>query len=292
MAKQAKDYLPAFFGAVPNRAIVDTRLTGTAFRLLTLYSFHDRSSIITGRGDGCTASNKTLSGRLGCDYTTLIKLRASLRDWGYVILLERRGGRRLERVRVIPDHLAQPECWPFDQCYIGFTALQTWGVPAEKVGDIANLWRENNPTTSQFIGDITNFADEKIGEEISETRANPPEIEPQYIPPRGERYSSEEGEHHPLKGRALEIDDAPRRQVDKGCSMSLRPHLPPSFDDLPSGAQVAHLERAFNQTGRNAKAVPFGELQLFTSLLSSIADAKGGDDVGYQAERLLGEMDL
>ena len=281
MAKQPKDYRPAFFGAVPNRAIVDSRLTGTAFRLLTLYAFHDRLSITEGRGDGCTASNKTLCSRLGCDYTTLIKLRLSLRDWGYIVLAERIGGRRLERVRVVPDHLAQAKDWPFDQCYIGMAALGTWGVSPEKIGEIAKLWSDQNPHLSEYIGDLANYVPEKVGEDVFETRRNPPKTEPQYIPPRGETNSSEEGEYTPQKGRDREIAPA-----------SLRPHLPSSFDMADSGAQVAMLERAFGRIGRNAGAIPTAERVEWVAFLENVFEAKIETDepTARQADRLSGEM--
>lgn len=292
MAKQAKDYLPAFFGAVPNRAIVDTRLTGTAFRLLTLYAFHDRSSIITGRGDGCTASNKTLCGRLGCDYTTLIKLRGSLRDWGYIVLAERIGGRRLERVRVVPDHLADPEHWPFDQCYVGMAALEAWGVAPEKVGEIARLWSAENPRLAGYIGDLAKHVSEKVGEGISETRENPPKTDTQYIPPRGERYSSEEGEYTPRKGPMREVRGGAESVAELARVASLRPHLPASFDLADSGAQVAMLERAFGRIGRDACAIPTAERVEWVAFLESVFEAKIGTDesTARQADRLSGEM--
>lgn len=294
MVKQAKDYRPAFFGAVPNRAIVDTRLTGTAFRLLTLYAFHDRLSIIAGRGDGCTASNKTLSGRLGCDYTTLIKLRASLRDWGYIALHERRGGRRLERVRVIPDHLAAPESWPFDQCYIGFAALETWGVGAEKVGEIAKLYAAQHLELAKYVGDLASYTDEKVGEEVTETPEKLPEIENQYIPPRGGIHSSEEGEDNPLKGRVLEtavaVDTAPAGVSRK----SLKPHLPASFLEADSPAQLAMLERAWARVGRDPSAILVGERVEWMTLLENIWETRVEHDpaTAGRAERLSGEMAL
>jgi len=285
MAKQAKDYRPAFFGAVPNRAIVDSRLTGTAFRLLTLYAFHDRLSIVERKGDGCTASNKTLCGRLGCDYTTLIKLRRSLQEWGYILLYERRGGRRLERVKVVPDHLADPKSWPFDQCYIGFTALRTWGVEPEKVDEIANLWTEKN-------GDLANYVSEKVGEEISETPENLLKTDTQYIPPRGEIYSSEEGEYTPRKGRDRENRAASESASDLAPPASLRPHLPASFDLADCGAQVAMLERAFGRIGRNAGAIPTPERIEWVAFLENVFEAKIETDepTARRADRLSGEM--
>lgn len=279
MAKKVEDYSPAFFGQVPNRTVVDSRLTGTAFRLLNLYAFHDRNSIMRGKGDGCKASNKTLCARLGCDYTTLIKLRADLRSWGYIHLSPRPTGKRLEIVRVIPDHLTDPNCWPFDQCYIGFKALETWGVAPEKVGEIANNWIAN-------AGELANFVSEKVGERISETNGNSPKTEQQYIPRRGETYSSEEGEDNSTKWRDSEIaNEKSSAQAGLGRD-SLRALMPPSFDRLDSPAMVAQIERAFGKLDRDPDRIAPAEREEIKALLWSIHDTYAELDFGQQAWRL------
>lgn len=282
MAKASKDYSPAFFGQVPNRTIVDNRLTGTAFRLLNLYAFHDRNSIMRGKGDGCKASNKTLCSRLGCDYTTLIKLRADLRAWGYIALFPRSTGKRLEIVRVIPDHLADPNSWPFDQCYIGFTALETWGVDPAKVGEIAKHWMAD-------AGELANYVSEKVGEQISESRQNPPKTEQQYIPRRGETYSSEEGEDNSTKWRDVEI--AKTRPAEAGLGRdSLRALMPPSFDGLDSAAQVGQIERALGKLDRDADRIIPAEREEMKALLWNIHDAYADCPHGQQAQRLYEEI--
>ena len=91
--------------------------------MLGLYCWHDRLSLANRAGQGCTASNKRLCARLGWDYTTLLKLRKSLEDWGYIETTRAGGQYRREVVRVIPDHLADPAKWPFDPAYIGAAAL-------------------------------------------------------------------------------------------------------------------------------------------------------------------------
>jgi len=283
MVKEAKDYSPAFFGQIPNRAIVDNRLTGTAFRLLGLYAFHDRNSIMRGKGEGCKVSNKNLCARLGCDYTTLIKLRADLNTWGYISLRPRPTGKRLEIVRVIPDHLTDPNCWPFDQRYIGFTALETWGVDPNKVGEIAKHWIAK-------AGDLANFVSEKVGEQISETYENPPKTDQQYIPPRGETYGSEEREDISTKWRDPEIaNEYISAKAGLGRD-SLRALMPPSFDTLDSPAMVAQIERAFGKLDRDAERIIPSEREEMKSLLWAINDSYSDQNFGQQAQRLYEEI--
>lgn len=294
MAKKTKDYRPAFFAPIPNRAIVDTRLTPTAFRLLMLYAFHDRLSLTELTGGGCTASNKTLCARLDCDYTTLIKLRTSLREWGYIHLAARKTGKRLEVAVVIPDHLADPKSWPFDPRYIGYSALETWGVAPEKVGELAKVWNEKAGELANFVsdnvGELANFAPEKVGEEISETPENLPKTEQQYIPRRGETYSSEEGEYNSPKGRDFEIaNEKSSAQAGLGRD-SLRALMPPTFDTLESPAQVAQIERAFGKLNRDPQRIIADERKEMSALLWAIHDNYSDLPHGQQAWRLYEEL--
>jgi hypothetical protein len=192
---------------MPARAIVDTRLSSPSMlRLLALYSWHDRRSLSrTPPGAGCTASNKVLSARLGCDYSTLLKLRVRLEELGYVEVEthDNATGKqyRLEVVRVIPDHLADPEKWSFDPGYIGPNCQRVWN---RNHGEVA---MKSDPRGGQIHGEVTMkgggkdgdpamSSNENHGDEFSETRRNQPKTDAQYIPLRGERYSSEEGERY------------------------------------------------------------------------------------------------
>lgn len=282
MAKEAKSYQPSFGAMIPARAMVDTRLTGTSLRLVSVYAFHDRMSLTLGKGDGCTASNKRIISILGCDYTTLIKLRSQLIEWGYIRLEPRRGGKRLEVVRVIPDHLAFPECWPFDQSFIGFKALETWGVSPDKVGEIAKLWFAK-------VGGAANMPLENVGDANFETPENPPKTDNQYIPLSGEIYSSEEGEYNAPNAR----DEVSQKihSAEAGLPRaSLRRYLPDNFDELLSQAQVPCIERAFKAVGSDPELIIPRERQEISSLLVSISEAYSDDPIGQQAARLYGEI--
>lgn len=282
MAKAAKDYHPSYGAMIPARAMVDPRHTGTSLRLTSVYAFHDRMSMTRGKGDGCTASNKRIISILGCDYTTLIKLRSQLIDWGYIQLEPRRGGKRLEVVRVIPDHLADPKCWPFDQGFIGFKALETWGVSPEKVGQIAKHWSEK-------VGEVANIEDKIVGEANFETPANLPKTDAQYIPLSGEIYSSEEGKYNSPKERHVNFEEI--YPAKAGLPMiSLRRHLPDNFDDMQCHAQVPCIERAFKAIGGDPNRIKPNDRHEISSLLDSISEAFPDEPTGQQAARLFGEI--
>lgn len=180
------DKRPSYFSPMPMRAAVDSRLSAAMLRSIMVVGWHDRMSLMTGTGAGCTASNKTLAAEIGVDYTTWIKLRKHGEETGYFQLEPRQGGKRLEVIRVIPDHLADPKSWPFDQSFIGEGCLKAWHARERKVGEMAN-------NSSAEVGDLDKGDPEKVGEADSETRRNPPETRTQYIPLKGERDPSEEG---------------------------------------------------------------------------------------------------
>jgi transcriptional regulator with XRE-family HTH domain len=252
---------PSYTSPMPMRAAVDTRLSASALRLIMAVAWHDRMSLMTGTGAGCTAANKTLAGEIGVDYTTLIKLRKHCEETGYFQLEPRQGGKRLEVIRVIPDHLADPKCWPFDQSFIGEGCLKAWHARERKVGETANI-------SAEEVGEIANDDPSKVGEPNSETRGNPPIIDPQYIPLRGERYSSEEGGRDSPEGArfsqtACAAEDAHQA---KAVSQDLAPHVRQlKFSTMfaanvlgsqralaiRSGVQTAYISRA-----RNGLSIP------------------------------------
>lgn len=192
---------PSYHGPLPMRALIDDRLSGLELRALALYAFHDRLSLTRGSGQGCFASNRTLSIRLRCDYTSLSKVRTSLEKKGYIRLEARAGAKRLEVVRVIPDHLADRpnpriartgmddcEPWPFDQGYIGPRTIEAWNSEPLEIGELTN-------DAAPKVGEFTNSAEPIVGREISETRRNLPKTEAQYIPLKGEDTSLKGGEN-------------------------------------------------------------------------------------------------
>ena len=71
------------FGAIPARAIGDSRLNGTHFRLLACVALHDRMSE-GGNGQGCWASLQTLSKECGIHHTNASTALNELDRWGYL----------------------------------------------------------------------------------------------------------------------------------------------------------------------------------------------------------------
>lgn len=272
---------PSYTSPMPMRAAVDTRLSASALRLIMAVAWHDRMSLMTGAGAGCIAANKTLAHEIGCDYTTLIKLRKHCEETGYFQLEPRQGGKRLEVIRVIPDHLADPKCWPFDQSFIGEGCLKAWHARERNVGEMANI-------SAEEVGELANDDAEKVGEPNSETRRNPPETDPQYIPLKGETYSSKEGgrdstEVARFSQTACAAEDA---QQAKAVSPDLAPHVRRlKFSTmfaanvlgsqralaLRSGVQTAYISRA-----RNGLSIPE---KAASDLLATCEE--------IQAERLL-----
>jgi hypothetical protein len=67
------------FGPLPLRAMAED-LSGLELRVMLCVACHDRMSLVTGKGQGCRASNERMRGMVGCSYgrlcTTLTKLTA------------------------------------------------------------------------------------------------------------------------------------------------------------------------------------------------------------------------
>src|SRR5690349_1959535 len=85
------------FAPLPARAIGDQRLTKLHFRVLGAIAFHDRMSDPRKAGQGCWASNRTLSSECGCNYTNLSTAISELAGWGYI----KRDSRPLDKRRRI-----------------------------------------------------------------------------------------------------------------------------------------------------------------------------------------------
>jgi hypothetical protein len=188
---------PSYTSPMPMRLAVDTRHSATALRLIMAVAWHDRMPLMTGAGAGCTASNKTLAEEIGCDYTTLIKLRKHCVETGYFLLEARQGGKRLEVIRIIPDHMADPKSWPFDQSFIGKGCLKAWHSRERKAGETAK-----NPEPN--AGEADNIEGEKVGEPNFGTRGNLPKTDAQYTSLREERYSAKAGEKYTLERARLD----------------------------------------------------------------------------------------
>jgi hypothetical protein len=290
-----------FTGPMPARAIVDTRLSSPSMlRLLALYAWHDRRSLSrTPPGAGCTASNKVLSTRLGCDYSTLLKLRLRLEELGYIEVEARESQYRLEVVRVIPDHLADPAKWPFDPAYIGPDCQKAWN---RNHGEVA---MKSRPEHGQSHGEATMSAGEdhgdpaisapgNHGDEFSETRRNPPKTADQYIPRRGGTYSSEEGETYSSE-EARSVSRAPRGARPIGDCLPLGRKRNSAEAGLGSGDNEAGVAGMLSRLERAFKADPesIGSIADNIAWLESIVDANPDDNgpIYWRAKRMLDDLD-
>lgn len=312
---------PSFHGSIPNRAILDNRLSGTQMRLLGLYGFHDRLSLTNGVGKGCIASNKLLCSRLGCDYSTLIKLKGQLEDFGYIQTDKRESGRRIDVVRVVPDHLAPPKTWPFDPIYVGATCLSPW----KKQDETATIAKEEQGETAtnglEKYGETATSPLNSQDVNRSNSTGNQVASEPQYIPLSGETYSSKEGvkyssQEAQLASRAAgggendQFDDPVLRvnhskpgkggEQKKNGAEALAAsgvsiwgkvrEISKGWSDLPSEAQLCHFEKAFKAIGSNPNAIDSHELKEVQDWLFSVADASDETAIIHHARRLEEEL--
>src|SRR5262249_37568716 len=93
------------FAALPLRALSDADLSGSHFRLLATIAYHDRFGK---NGQGCYATQATLSRISGIHVTNIPKLAANLVRWGYLDMSRNEMDRRLVTYRVRYDDLEIP----------------------------------------------------------------------------------------------------------------------------------------------------------------------------------------
>lgn len=75
---------PPQFAPVPIRAANDARIAAGHWRLLSIVCYHDRLSAVRTDGQGCWASNKTLSQKSNINYTNVSTYLGNLIEWGYL----------------------------------------------------------------------------------------------------------------------------------------------------------------------------------------------------------------
>ena len=102
------------FAALPMRAIPDSRLTASHFRVLAAIASHDRISGPRERGAGCWASNRTLADKCSINYTNLSTAITELVQWGYITRGKHPINRKLNVYRVVYDDLPEGKGSPDD----------------------------------------------------------------------------------------------------------------------------------------------------------------------------------
>jgi hypothetical protein len=73
------------FSTAPITAMQDHELTGLDLRVLLWVSLHDGMSLLRGSGNGCYASNQTLFGEVGCNYSAGCRSLSKLVDRGHLV---------------------------------------------------------------------------------------------------------------------------------------------------------------------------------------------------------------
>lgn len=71
------------FAPLPLRAMASD-LSGLQMRVLTCVAAHDRMSLVTGKGQGCRASNDRMCCMVGCNYSRLCSTLSELVELGFL----------------------------------------------------------------------------------------------------------------------------------------------------------------------------------------------------------------
>lgn len=276
---------PRIFSTAAVTAMRDQDLTGLDWRVYLWVSLHDGMSLLKGKGMGCIASNKTLFAEVGCDYSAGCRSLSKLVDAGHLIR-EKLG--RATRYRVVfPEQdtlqagnmsARQKGCRPAIQ-----DDAITCSVSSETHGNLPK-------TASDYIlrSSRIDFSEESIKDSTEVAHLAGAQHS-------GFGFAADEQVGFVAADLAPDLSaDRKRDSAEAGRgSRSLIPHLPSNFDDLPSTAQVARLEAAFNRIMRDADNMPEREREVFCSLLWSVYEATQGTDnesTSQQAYRLHEEM--
>lgn len=262
------------FSTAALTAMADTELTGLDWRIYLWVSLHDGMSLVKGRGAGCFASNKTIFAEADCDYSAGCRALSKLVDRGHLVR-ERVG--RSTRYRVAfdaPDML--------------------------QAGNLSDGAKGCEPASeSAAIYD----------RDFSESRRNLPKTARDYSPLSGELVSVETEEldsiemahrsdarfdDDPLSAASFKIDLSADRgkepaEAGLGRGYALTRYLPPHLERMPIGAQVARIDQAYTQIGRQPELLAAEEREGLSEWLNSIAEEHMGtetDAIGQQAHRL------
>lgn len=259
----------------------DKELTGLEWRLLLWVSLHDGMSLVSGKGAGCFASNKTLFAEAGCDYSAGCRSLSRLVDLGY---LKREKVGRSTRYRVVfvaPDNL---QAGNISKGPIGGKAASE----AEPIGCQDNLETPRNlPETDRDYSLRSSRLDPVETGELDSPKVP-------HLPGAAQSDELRNGRADPVSWqRALrpqqEKDTAEAGLGDRSEFAAL---LPANIDALNLGAQVSRYEKAFDGIGRDPDRLTQPERERLNNFLWDMVETLGGTDqdaVAQQAQRLLDE---
>lgn len=281
------------FAPMPPRAGGDDRLHALDLRALLVIAFHDRMSMVRGKGGGCYAKHQTLAAELGVDIARFSKSLARLADFGYVLIEKQEGDRRRKTVRVI---YSQNGCHGRQQ-----------SQPDDAPEIVA--------TEDNYRGEMVATADNETGEIVDicdfQTRRNLPKTDAQYIPLRGEIDFEESSEIDSIEMARLDdacgVEDFSKLVANAVSSIGQghrEPELPASginlFDLLPKSwpkleieARLSHFERALVRLDWDTSRLRPDQATGLRNALTAVMDMDfSGGPIGQRAERMLCRLDL
>jgi hypothetical protein len=157
------------FGPLPLRAMADD-LSGLDLRALLCVASHDRMSLVTGKGQGCRASNERMSQMIGCSYARLCTTLTKLTAGGY-LQQEKLGRHTIYRV-IYTDN---------DRLLFGNVSGRSIGC--RSVAETGVTGCQHSPETGEVL----------------------PETSSQYIPLNGVRDSVETGKDNSVETAHLAV---------------------------------------------------------------------------------------
>lgn len=172
------------FAAIPLRAMA-TDLSGLHLRILVCVAIHDRMSLVTGKGQGCRASNRRMAEMVGCNYNNLCLALMELVALGFLVREERPRIGRLGRETVYQVVYSDADRALFDLA----SKSRPTRRKASKFGPdqlAKRLVDDAEPTRP--------IGQNQLAQGIPETGENPPKPDEQYIPLNGEGINSVETE--------------------------------------------------------------------------------------------------
>ncbi|WP_305097476.1 hypothetical protein [Croceibacterium aestuarii] len=239
------------FTTLPRRALGDRRLSGMDLRVLGAISLHDGLSLAKGKGQGCYAGDRKLAQTANTDRKNVKRSTARLIEYGYLTRDTDTLNRRGFVVRVIPDSMATDTIG-------GQLAPSQQGVNSPPIG-----------------GQLA----PSIGGQLA---------------PRIDKGIEPEENHRIDSAKLHSAQSAPCEQVQeelgRGDRVSILALLPKRFNDFATETQLVMFERAFTKIDRNADAITSEERKKLEGWLFAAADAFAGEQLGYQAQRLLEEF--
>jgi hypothetical protein len=239
------------FSAMPLRWHRDPRFTFTHAKALSIISYHDRMSLVTGKGQGCWASNQTMADEIEVNLTNMSTAINQLAKWGYIEISRKKTekSRRVCRVIYVDDEA--PE-YALDDLPIGKAGVLPTGKSMEVNQLDDDLPSDKLPAKVLCPGPSSN----------PQKTANPAL---QDIPLRVVRYPAEAAEEIQHKLR-----DFPNRALP---------------DDESDGAVSAQIER-FWRAGERRPEV----LATWMISLDRICAKEGSSPNDHRARRLFDEI--